>query len=409
MLHSRKVTACFGVTACLLTIAACGSSSSSGSGSGSGSGNGTITIGASLSQTGPLAQFAPLITAGYQQAIAQVNAQGGLPVGATKRKVKLVLLDNQSNANTAAQQVRTLVTQNGVTALLGAATPPINVPEASAAEAERVPFVTSLMPIGPWIAASKSWHYAWALFFNPPDAVQAELKTAELAKTDKKIALFTDNEADGVAWAQLVGQMAPAAGYKVVTHATFPVGTSDYRSYVEHAASAGADIVIAQMVPPDGLALWKQMKSLGYHPKFAFCEKCANAAAFPQALGPIANGTSVTTFWSSAENLPGTAQATATLGKKFTDDPDLGEAVAAETAAQVLFDAIARAGSTDPAKIDAAIAQTDKTYTFAHIKFATDNAAVTPSLMTQWQNGSAVQVYPTTRDGKVQVPAAGLQ
>jgi branched-chain amino acid transport system substrate-binding protein len=404
MPFTRKAAGWLVAPAVMLMLAACGSS-----GSGS-SGSGPITLGASISQTGALATFAPLITAGYTDAINRVNAQGGLKVGDARRKVKLVLLDNTSDANTAAQQIRTLVTQDGAVALLGAATPPITVPEAAAAEAQRTPYVTSITPVGSWLAATKSAsHYAWDFFFDPPNAVAAEFKTADMAATNHKVALFTDNEADGVAWGTLVSKLGPAAGYSIVMHAVFPVGTTDFRSFVQQAAARNADIVIAQMTPPDGIALWKQMAGLGYHPKMAFCEKCAATGAFPQALGALANGTNTQGFWSSAEHLPGTAQVEADLGGKFGNDLDLSIAVASDTAAQLLMDAIARAGSTDAAKINAAIGQTDQTYTFAHIKFGAGNAAVTPSLMEQWQGTKAVQVYPAVPGARLEFPAAGLQ
>ena len=83
--------------------------------------------------------------------------------------------------------------------------------------------------------------------------------------------------------------------------------------------------------------------------------------------------------------------------------------IAANTAAQVLLDAISTAGSTDATKINAAIARTNKTYTFGHIAFGADNVAQTPALMEQWQNGAAVQVYPPVSSAKLQFPAQGLQ
>jgi branched-chain amino acid transport system substrate-binding protein len=389
-----------------LVVAVSGVSSAKESHSSTGS---PITIGSSLSQTGALGQFGPLIKSGYELAVNQVNAAGGIKINGQFHKVKLDILDNQSDPNTAAEQIKTLV-DGGAVGLLGAASPPINVPAASAAEVLKTPFVTSFTPVTPWKLATKSqWHWAWDLFLDVPPSVQAELGTANMVKTDKKIALFTDNEADGEAWGQVVEAMAPHAGYKVVMHATFSPGTTDYRSYVQRAASAKAQIVIAMMAPPDGITLWKQIKALGYTPKIAFCEKCGDAGAFAKALGPLANGTMTVGLWTSAENFPGTAAIKAALGKQYPDDPDLAVAVAADTTAQVLLNAIQRAGSTNAAKINAAIGQTNKTYTFGHVKFGTDNVAQTPSLMEQWQNGTAVQVYPKIPGATLEFPAKGLQ
>jgi len=49
-------------------------------------------------------------------------------------------------------------------------------------------------------------------------------------------------------------------------------------------------VLIAQMIPPDAIALWKQMKASNYVPRAAFCEKCASVTAFAQALGRSPTG-----------------------------------------------------------------------------------------------------------------------
>ncbi len=402
MLSKRIFAAGSGLVAVALATAAT-------AGSAYGSTGSPIKIGASLSQTGQLGQFGPLIKAGYNLAINKVNAAGGIKFGGQFHKVQLETLDNQSDPNTAAEQIKTLV-DGGAVSLLGAASPDINVPEASAAESLHTPFVTSFTPVTPWKMATKStWHWAWDLFLDVPPSVLAELGTASMTHTNKKIALFTDNEADGVAWGQVVQALAPKRGYKVVMHASFAPGTTSYQSYINKAASAGAQIVIAVMAPPDGITLWKQMKGLSFKPKVAFCEKCGDTGAFAKALGSLSNGTSTVGLWTSSEGFPGTAAIKKALGRKYPDDPDLAVAVAADTTASVLLNAIKRAGSTSPAAVDAALGKTNKVYTFGPIKFGADDVAETPALMEQWQNGKAVQVYPKKgSNGKLEL-AVGLQ
>jgi branched-chain amino acid transport system substrate-binding protein len=390
--------------------AGCGGSSSDSSDSGSsssGGGGGDITIGTSVPMTGPLGGIGQLVRQGYDEAIAEANAAGGVQVGDAKRKVKLVVLDNKSDPNVATQQARTLVNKNGAVALLGASTPPLNVPLSATAETLKIPIVSTTTPIRAWLAGSKTgWNYAWDLFFDEEQATKLAYATADQTDTNKKVALFTDNEADGVVMGGLWVKNAPAMGYEIVSHAKFPVGTTSYSSFINKAKSAGAEIVIAQMIPPDGIALWKQMKSLGYSPKLAFCEKCGASGGWPKALGPLADGTGV--FANFTPNGPEAAKAKETLGQKITNNADLGLAVDGMTAAQVLLDGISAAGSTDAAKVNEAIGKTDKTYAAGPVKF-TDNAAALETNMLQWQGDNAVQVEPKTGDAELQVPVAGLK
>ena len=112
-----------------------------------------------------------------------------------------------------------------------------------------------------------------------------QFDVADTVNTNKKVELFTDTEQDGQVIGALWSQNAPEMGYKDVYHATFPVGTTDFSSFINKAKASGAQIVTTQMVPPDGVALWKQMKSLGYVPKLAFCEKCGNNGGWGQSPG----------------------------------------------------------------------------------------------------------------------------
>src|SRR4051812_6441629 len=101
------------VAACLmgLGVAGCGGSGSDGTGSG-----GPITIGASVGLTGE--QSLPQLVTGYKQAVAEVNDAGGIQVGATRRKVKLSVLDNRSDPNLLGNQVNELVLKDHAVALV---------------------------------------------------------------------------------------------------------------------------------------------------------------------------------------------------------------------------------------------------------------------------------------------------
>ena len=78
------------------------------------------------------------------------------------------------------------------------------------------------------------------------------------------------------------------------------------------------------------------------------------------------------------------------------------------TITQILLDALTKAGSTDPSKLNTAIGQTDKTYTLGPIKFGANHADAIPAIMMQWQNGHSVQVYPKGSGSNIESPIPGL-
>lgn len=408
-MRGKAVPVVAGALCCALAIAACGGDDSGSSSGGSG-GKSTVTIGTSLPMTGPLGPFGPIIQSGYDQAVRDVNAAGGLKVGSDRVKINLKVLDNKSDGNLAAQQARTFVLQDRSPALLGAVTPPLNIPMSNVAEQTKRPIVVTLTPVRAWLGArSSGWKYAWDAFFDEPQMTQLQFQTADEVQTNKKVALFTDTEEDGKVMGGLWEQTAPKYGYDVVYRAQFPVGTTDFGKYIAKAKSAGAEVLIAQMLPPDAFALWKQMKASSFKPKVAFCEKCANGGAWAKALGKIGDGTSVTDWWSPDNGYPMAQQFLDTYGEKFkVRSSDISIVVAAYTAARVLFDAIEKAGSLDSEKINAAIGQTNKTYPMGPIKFDADHHSAVKAVMTQWRGDSAVQVFPEGKGGKVAAPVVGL-
>jgi branched-chain amino acid transport system substrate-binding protein len=171
--------------------------------------------------------------------------------------------------------------------------------------------------------------------------------------------------------AHIYKQAARAAGLSVVGDYTFPVGTSDFSSFINDAKAKEAELVIAQTVPPDGIALWKQMKALALRPKAAFSTKAAVSGAWWQALGSAAEGTLTEGFWAASPQDPRTAPILGSLGKQLTNLPDLGLAVVSQTGTQVLLDAITAAGASDPEAINNAVAKTNKNYLVGQVVLAT--------------------------------------
>ena len=398
------------VVAALALSTGCGSSSGDSS-TGGGGGGGDVVIGASLPITGSLAVFGPLMQKGYERAVADVNQAGGIEIDGEKRQVKLLIRDNKSDPTVATDQFRTLAQQDQVALMLGATTPPLTIPLSATADALHVPLVSGLTPIRAWLAGNKQgWQWAWDFFIDEAVFTNRQFEVADMVDTNKKVALFTDNEQDGQVMGTLWEQNAPKHGYDVVYHAKFPVGTTDYSSFIAKAKASGAQIVITQMVPPDGVALWKQMKSLNYVPKVAFCEKCGNNGGWGKALGQTAVGTSTLGYWSKSLGLPKTDELVSAFEQDTGNNEDLSTIVVAYSVAEIGMDAIGHAGSTDRTKINAALAKIDADYPAGHIKFAPDHSAVGLTLHKQWVSPTEEKVVYPKKDAEqaLQAPVAGL-
>lgn len=399
----RGGLALIGAVTLTTSLAAC-------SGGSSGDGDGALVLGASLSLTGPLGGIGVPQKVGYQQAEKDINAAGGLAVGSVKRKIKIVFKDNRSDPATASQQARDLVLKDDSVALLGACTPTIVVPVGLVAETLKVPYVSTCNPVGAFRAGSKTgWKYSFDFFFDEQDQAKQVFAGAAKSGSNQKVALFTDTEPDGVAERPLYKKAAEAAGFTVVGDYTFPVGTTDFSSFIQDAKGKGAQVVVAQMVPPDGIALWKQFKSLDFAPRFALASKAVNQVGWVPALGDVGDGALSEEFWDQGAGLPDTAELKASLGAKLDNVPALNFGVMSYTVVKVLAAAVEKAGTTDAGKVVAALEKTDADFPLAHIAFGADHTAATPYLLYQWQGGTFVQVLPEVGGSALVAPTAGLQ
>ena len=397
-----------GAAVAALALAACSGGGAGGDGGGSASGE-VIKIGAALPMTGGLASFGPMIEAGYQQLVDDVNAAGGIEIDGEARQVQLVVRDSESDSTKVAEASRSLVLDDGVVGLLGSVTPPLQVPASTVAEAEQIPFVGTLTPVQSWLAGNpEGWNYAWNFFFDEDEMTALQYEVADLAETNKKVALFTDNAEDGTVFNAMWSEKAGEFGYEIAYSATFPIGTTDFTQYINELKASDADVLMAQMIPPDAMALWKQLKAADVDLKVAFAEKAASTSAWPGELGEIAEGTMITDWF-----LPGDPkgeelleQFSAQVGK----NPEATAAILAYSAAQVLVDAIERAGSTDPAAINDEIAKTSTMVPSGYqIEFGDDHASRIAPVSSQWVGPDTQQIFPQVEGISLVVPVAGLQ
>lgn len=409
MQTTKSARVAMAATAALaLTLAACGSGGSGDAGSG-GSAD-PVVLGTTLPLTGPLGIFGPPIQAGYEQAVADINAAGGIDVGGTKRPIKLVVKDSKSDPTVVTSTAKSLINDDKAVALLGSVTPPLTIPFSVVADSEQIPAISPLTPTLAWLGANKDgWKYAYDVFVDEKEQTLVNFKASDLVQTNKKVALFTDTEEDGKAMGGLWEAQAPAAGYQVVYRAEFPVGTTDFSQFIQKAKDAQAEVMIAQVIPPDAAALWKQMKSLGYAPKTAWPEK-GGTVGFPQAAGPTADGASVFGWWSPTNGNVGGQKVYDANKATFGDGLGTQAVVASYAMVQVLADAVTRAGSTDADKVNAALGETkDLDTVWAKITIGPDHRGVVPATAVQWQGDAQVTVWPKEQaTGEFKAPVPGL-
>ena len=356
-----------------------------------------ILIGASLPMSGPLAGFGKYQQWGYQTAVNEANARGGVVVDGRKYSFRLVIRDDKTDPNLTSGNTETLISKEKVLVMLGSCTPALVNAGALVAERKKVPIVTGCAPLGAFRAVRK-WNYAWDIFFDEAELAEAPFRMMKDLgiQTDKSVALLHDNGPDGkVVGGALWPKFAAAAGYVVRQKADFPVDNMQFTAIVSELKARNPQVVLVDAITPQAVSLRKQMAAAGVKPAVLVMEKGAEPEQFAQAAGALADGVIVGAYWDPGFPYPG-ARDLASRFEKETGTSVSQHIADSHAAASVMIDAIVAARSLDRDKINQAIRLTDKDYVVGRVRFDGTNTSKLPIVVSQWQAGKAVIIWPAS-------------
>jgi branched-chain amino acid transport system substrate-binding protein len=275
-------------------------------------------------------------------------------------KVEVVLADNQGSPATGQNQALRLITEEKVAALIGAYQSGITLTTSAIAEKYGTPFLT------PESVAANLTERGFKWFFRTtPIATDfakvytdflADMKAAG-AKTDT-VALVHDNTEYGTSVAGTLTTVFKEKGLNILD-ISYVSNATDVQSQVLQLKEKKPDVVLMISYTSDAILFAKTMQAQDYKPDILLADDAGYSdPSFIKAVGKISQGAFNRSSWSVGP--PGSATAIiADMYKKKSGD-DMDDTVAREMQGFfVLVDAIDRAGSTEPAKIQAALRATD--------------------------------------------------
>jgi branched-chain amino acid transport system substrate-binding protein len=353
----------------------------------------TIKVGAAVPLTGRYGGLGAQVRAGYEIAVEQINAAGGVSVGGKKMQLELILLDDESDATKTVSRMETLAGQ-GVVAYLGGAGSDLHAAAASVAEKNKTPYLGVAFALHK--IHEQGFRYLFSPFWKSPDIQQQTidlLHSLPAAQRPKTAAIFQEKTDWGKEMAAAWTEASKPAGYQVVVTGEYAPGAKDFSDLVLKAKAANADIVFGLPTPPDGMTLVKQMKELGYTPKLTLLIRAPDPPIWTKNLGKDGDYVVLAPGWHHGVKAPGVKELNDAHTKKIgrPADPLTGPAYAC---VQILAAAIGRAGGLDRDKIRDAIAATDMTTVLGPVKFRPDGTGIVNAVFLQWQGGKQELVFP---------------
>jgi branched-chain amino acid transport system substrate-binding protein len=376
-----------------------------------------ILVGNPASLTGMFAGFGQGQVFGMKAAIDDINKQGGVYVKEYKKKlpIKLIILNSESDPLKAGTLAENMIVSDKIHFLAQGGETPIMPPQISTvADRYKVPYVTAVGPMEPWLAMRQTveghWKYTWAFGFpiaTPPPSGSVFAKpgytvmdvwkgTLDLfgGKTNKKVAIFASDDPDGIGWYGIFSDALKAWGYDVIGAdkkvGLVPMETTDFTSMIKQWKDNKCEILWGNAPGPFVGTLLKQCSALGFQPKIASIGRGAMFLEDVTAWGgdlPLGIGCEIWGDPSMQESkgIGGTTlKSLAERWAKETGKPLNRNIGSGYRSIQILIDAIERAGTLDREKVQAALAQTDLMAIMHRVKFDENHFTYEPLAFGQW-------------------------
>lgn len=355
-----------------------------------------IVIGTNLPMTGVLAGAGREQKWSYEQAVKDVNAQGGIFVKEYNKKlpVKLVVADDESNAGKAGKAVERLIKVDKVDMLLGGFSAPFGViPGCITAEKYKSYYHATICLVPPWL--EKKFQWSTLFFFDLEQACSVPYQLWDkLPENDrpKKPALLMEDTFDGRAFAGLFRSIATKHGYAFALDEPLAVGAKDYSAQIIKSKNLGVDAILIFTADSDCITFINQMKETKLSVKYLHGWKGTWAGEFYKALGSSADYVLCDGFWSMDFKFAGAKE----LGERYLKDfGKYSVSVGATYAScQILFKAIEQAGALDGAKVRQAVMANTFDTVMGKVKYDANGVAIFTSTAHQWWEGKQRTVYP---------------
>ncbi|MFZ0610812.1 MAG: ABC transporter substrate-binding protein [Desulfobacterales bacterium] len=320
-----------------------------------------VRVGNIIPLSGPSASVGQQGKNARDMAVEEINAAGGIKsLGGAK--LEMLYADSESKPEKGVAEAERMINTEKVHLLTGCWNSAVTYPTSAVAERYGIPFVVPVSVADKIteqgfktifrIAAKDSWWTRDQFAFLKD--IQQEFKT-EI----KTLAFVYENGDWGKGFAGQWRALAEKNGYKIVLDEPYPSTATDMSPVVQKIRRARPDVLMLVSNAADAILLTNTLADYKVKLKAIIASGGGHAdPSFLKATGDNARYLFDIVEWETDVNKPGVTEINAKFKSRYGYNL-AGESVDAYLAMYVIKDALERAGSLDPEKIRAALAQTN--------------------------------------------------
>ncbi len=313
--------------------------------------DGPIRIGQYGAFSGKEAAFGSAARKGVILAFEEANAAGGV----LGRKVELIAEDNQSKAGESATIAKKFVSRDKVVAVLGGNVSVNSLEAAPILQNAKIPMV-AISSTNPRV--TEMGNYIFRVCFIDPFQGAVLAKFARTTLHAQRAAVITSvSNPYSVGISKVFREQFAAGGGEIAIEQKHTEGDKDFRAQLTAIKAAGVDCIFHSSNYTEGALICIQARQLGLTvPLFG-----GDAWAAPQLIeigGAAVEGTYYSTHASPDSTAPAMQNFIRQYRARWNGETPDSIAALGYDAAQLLFDSLKRAGTTDGVKLREAIATT---------------------------------------------------
>src|SRR5215213_4606632 len=311
----------------------------------------TIKIGYFGDLTGPTFNFGQSAINGVLMAASEVNQVGGI----NGRQIDVVIEDDKGSPEGAARLTAKLIDEDKVVAIIAGGTSGNSRAAAPKAQASHIPFIS---PSSTDPAVTQTGNYIFRACFV--DSFQGEVMAnfaVNTLKAQKAAILFDFNSPYSKGLTDYFKLSFARLGGRIVSEQTYTQGDADFKGQLSTIRAAEPDVLYIPGYYGDVTLVAKQARLIRLTQPLLGGDGW-DAPELWQLGGDALNGAYITTHYSVDDPSPAIQTFVELYKQRYGNLLPDAHAALAYDAARLLFDAIARTGSTDGDKLREALAQT---------------------------------------------------
>ena len=315
-----------------------------------GGGGDEIVIGEFGSLTGTTATFGISTRNGIDMAIAEVNAGGGV----LGRQVRVIVEDDQGRPEEAQTVVTKLVTSDRVVAVLGEVASSRTLAAAPVAQQYGIPMIT---PSSTNPRVTEVGDYIFRVCFIDPFQGLVMARFAANSLGVQRVAILRDIRNDySVGLAAVFQENFRQLGGTIVGDQSYSEGDTDFSAQLTALAATNPDAIFIPGYYTEVGLIARQARQLGISVPLLGGDGW-DSPRLTEIGGTALNNSYFSTHYSAEDPSPAIQAFVSSYREQYGEAPDAMAALGYD-AARILFDAMERAGTTEPTALRQALAET---------------------------------------------------